>query len=145
MTTQSPSVRRSFWAQVAPAVVYVALIFVGGSIAAPELPAGAPMASDKLMHFVVFGGLQILMFRAVRWSHPLVGPGAQNLIAAGLSCAAGALLEFWQASLPHRSAELADWLADSIGVVLGAAVLALFTRSSGAVQAATGDPGDGRR
>jgi VanZ family protein len=144
MVTQSLSVRRSFWAQVAPAVVYIALIFVGGSVAAPELPAGAPMPSDKLMHFVVFAGLQILMFRAVRWSHPLVGPGAQNLIAAVLSCVAGALLEFWQASLPHRSAELTDWLADSLGVLLGVAMLALFTRSSGAIQAPASDPGDGR-
>src|SRR6187431_3380097 len=111
MPKLASSFRSSFWAQVAPALAYVGLIFVGGSIAMPELPAGAPMPSDKLMHFVVFGGLQILMFRAVRWGRPHAGPGMQNLLAALLSSAAGALLEFWQATLPHRSAELADWLA----------------------------------
>ena len=144
MATPPSSFRKSFWAQVAPAVVYVALIFVGGSVTTLELPAGAQMPSDKLTHFVVFGGLQILVFRAVRWSRPLAGAGAQNLIAAGLSCAAGALLEFWQASLPHRSAELGDWLADSIGVALGAAVLAGFARLPGAVQAPASESGDGR-
>jgi hypothetical protein len=136
--------RNSFWAQVAPAVVYVALIFVGGSADTPELPAAAGVPSDKLTHLVVFGGLQILAFRAVRWTRPLAAPGTQNLIAAGLSCVVGALLEFWQASLPHRSAELFDWIADTVGVALGAALLAVFPRLPGAIQAPASEPGDRR-
>ena len=132
--------RPSFWAQVAPAALYVALLFVGGSIPTPELPQGAVMPSDKLMHLLAFGGMQILMFRAVRWSRLCAAPTAQNLLAAALSCAAGALLEFWQAALPHRSAEFADWLADSLGVLLGALLLAVVTRSPGAVPAATSEP-----
>jgi VanZ family protein len=119
MPERASAFRKSFWVQVAPALAYAALIFVGGTIAMPELPVGPPMPSDKLMHFAVFGGLQILMFRAVRWGRSQAGPATQNVLAALLSSAAGALLEFWQASLPHRSAELGDWLADHVGVLRG--------------------------
>ena len=130
--------------QVAPALIYIALVFVGGSIVTPDLPADAPPLPDKLAHFLAFGGLQILMFRAVRFIRPLSGFSAQNLIAVALSSGAGALLEFWQAALPHRSAELADWLADTAGALLGATLLAVVSRSFAPVEAANSEPGEGR-
>ena len=143
MTSEPSLLRPSFWTHVAPAVLYVALIFVGGSIPMPELPQGPELPSDKLMHLVAFGGMQMLIFRAVRWLRPLAGPGKQNLLAALIACGAGALLEIWQAALPHRSAELADWLADTLGVLLGAALIALVARSPATVEAAS-EPGEGR-
>jgi VanZ family protein len=118
-------------------VVYVLLIFVGGSISPPELPPGGPVWSDKIMHFVAFGGMQILIFRAVRYLRPLLGPMAQNALSALLSSAMGALLELWQALLPHRSAELLDWISDSLGVLLGAALLAVVVRAPSLAQSAS--------
>jgi VanZ family protein len=131
MARETSSHRQGSWAvQLAPAAIYVVLVFIGGSIPTQDLPQAQQMPSDKLMHLVVFGGMQLLMFRAVRWSLPLTGPVAHNVVAALLSCATGALLEFWQAALPHRSAELLDWLADSLGVLLVAVLLGFVNRDA---------------
>jgi hypothetical protein len=110
-----------------PVFAYVALIFVFGSMRLHG-PEGPQMPSDKVMHLVAFGGMQLFMFRAVRWRWTQLGLSAQLLRAAALCAAAGALLEFYQAFLPHRSAELADWLADMLGVALASGLLVLAIR-----------------
>jgi hypothetical protein len=111
-----------------PATVYLAGIFVLGSAGGGAGPAGV---SDKVAHLVAFGILALPMARALRYFRER--PLAERLgRGALLSSLAGALLEVWQAFLPHRSAELLDWVADTagaFGVALVAAVVA--RRSSG--------------
>jgi VanZ family protein len=41
-----------------------------------------------------------------------------------VSVAVGGALELWQALLSYRSCELLDWVADSIGALLGAGLYA---------------------
>ena len=112
-----------FFLHVAPAILYVLAIFYAGSVSqGPQLDVGF-MAPDKLLHALAFFGMQLAMFRAMRWKRAQLGTARLALLAFIISSAIGALLEFWQATLPHRSPELLDWLADVAGA--GAAALLL--------------------
>ncbi len=109
------------WTRIA-ALAYLALIFVLGSIPMPAPPG--PEVSDKTMHFIAFALLALLLVAAYV---SVQGPPWNALLkqlgsCALLSSAAGAALELWQSLLPFRSAEWADWYADSGGAILGAAV-----------------------
>jgi VanZ family protein len=81
---------------------------------------GLPSINDKLLHFTVFGGLGALSlfafvpFQSSGW-HTELNRAAWRalLIAAGV----GALLEVLQAYTPGRSADVADWIADCLGIV----------------------------
>jgi ABC-type Fe3+-siderophore transport system permease subunit len=123
-----------FFLHVAPALLYAGVILYMGSIPDPPTLHMDFEARDKLMHAGAFVGMQLSVFRAVRWHRgglPLV---RQLLVAALLSSAFGATLEFWQALLPERSAEFLDWMADNVGAALGAGLLWLVYRR--------GDDGD---
>ena len=82
---------------------------------APELPSGAPY-SDKLGHLGIFA----LAGAWVAWHEP-VWPRAWPWLLV-LMVYAG-FTELVQHQLPTRSAELADGLADGLGLVLGFAAL----------------------
>lgn len=104
---------------------YTWLIFVGGS--APADPSSLQV-NDKVAHAVVFCGLALVCAPlAGHWLlHRL--PGPQPLRGAGW-CAAysifvGGLLEVWQSRIPHRTADVWDWVADAIGAAVAAVVLA---------------------
>lgn len=117
------TVSGGFFLHVAPAILYVLAIFYAGSVSqGPELHVGF-MAPDKLLHALAFFGMQLTLFRAVRWKRGDVSTARLALVAFLISAAIGALLELWQATLPHRSPELLDWLADLVGA--GAAALLL--------------------
>jgi VanZ family protein len=126
MTAESePQARGSggFFLHVAPAILYVLAIFYAGSVAQGPNFDVRFAAQDKLLHFVAFFGMQLTMFRAVRWKRAEIGTARPALLAFLVSSGMGALLELWQATLPHRSPELLDWLADTAGA--GAAALVL--------------------
>lgn len=114
----------TFWRQL-PVVLYAVAIFVLGSIPMPKPPG--PTMSDKTAHFIVFALFAVLVLPVLRssWFRVSSRRWAETLRAA--SCAAvssvvGGLLELWQSLLPHRTAEWADWFADTAGAGLGAAV-----------------------
>jgi len=114
-----------FFLHVAPAILYVLAIFYAGSVEqGPEIQVEL-VAQDKLLHLVAFFGMQLTMFRAARWKLFELGTGRLALIALALTSAVGASLEFWQATLPYRSAEFADWVADVLGAGLAALLLRL--------------------
>ena len=119
----SEAERGGFFLQVSPAIVYIGMIFYAGSMATGPLPELQFVAKDKALHLVAFLGMQVTLFRAVRWGTFGMPARRQLLLALALTSAVGALLEGWQALLPHRTAELADWIADSLGAALGALLL----------------------
>jgi VanZ family protein len=88
-------------------LTFVASLFIGG--AQPVAVGLVPAPWDKLAHLAAFGTLTVLVELALR-------PRAWLLIATPLLVSA--LDEFHQAFLPGRSAELADWLAGGVGVLL---------------------------
>ena len=75
--------------------------------------------SDKVLHGAVYAVLAGLFCRS------LAGSGAgRAAMAVGFLLAVlyGASDEYHQTMVPSRSGSVADWLADSVGAVLGAAV-----------------------
>ena len=112
-----------FYRHVLPAVLYVLGIFVGGSW--PQgIDTGLDFTyQDKVLHLVVFGGLVVLVERALSALLPTRRPSTRLWFALATACVVGGLLELWQALLPSRQAELGDWLADAVGALLAAFVV----------------------
>lgn len=106
---------------VGPAVLYALAIFVGGSLSGGETYV---TMTDKQLHAVAFGVMVPLAARAVRFARPFMGLPMQLAVAAATSSVLGALLEIWQAILPHRDADVLDWVADTIGAVAAGTMLA---------------------
>lgn len=105
---------------VGPAAAYVVIIFIGGSLSGGD--AYGTM-TDKQLHAVAFGVMVPLLARAVHYLRPALILPARLGVSAASSSAIGALLELWQAILPHRDADVLDWVADSIGAVAAGGML----------------------
>ena len=116
----------NFFRDVLPALVWTVLLFVLGGLPTlgPSVDIGFPI--DKLEHAIAFGILQFLSLRALRYELPGTWPRGMPWIAALCSTAAGGALELYQLTVPNRSAEFMDLLADAAGAVL----FATLTRAS---------------
>ncbi|MCA9593090.1 MAG: VanZ family protein [Myxococcales bacterium] len=114
--------RGGFFLNVVPAALYVMAVFYGGAMRGSAVPLAEFRWGDKALHALAFAGMQIAMLRAVRFGAPELSPAKQRLLSLALVVAVGGLLELYQLGLPHRSAELADWLADTVGAALVFAV-----------------------
>ena len=74
-----------------------------------EAPPPAPEGSDKLVHFIAFAAL----------AFPLARTGRFGVIPVLIGASAfGAIIELIQPTF-NRSAELSDWVADTLGVLIG--------------------------
>ena len=74
-----------------------------------EAPPPAPEGSDKLVHFIAFAAL----------AFPLARTGRFGLMPVFIGASAyGGIIELIQPSF-NRSADVNDWVADVVGVVLG--------------------------
>ena len=74
-----------------------------------EAPPLAPEGSDKLVHLVAFAAL----------AFPLARTGRFGLIPVLIGASAfGAIIELIQPTF-NRSADLNDWVADTLGVLIG--------------------------
>jgi VanZ family protein len=105
--------KRRLWPFV-PAVLWGCfLLYLGGRERLPRLPAGFQL--DKVAHFGIYGVLGALA--AAGWLRAGRRPAAHWLIIAG--AAVGLIDELHQATLPHRTAEVADWIMDALGVLAG--------------------------
>lgn len=113
----------SLW--LAP-VLYLAAIFVISSQPRPIVSPPDFLGADKVAHFAAYAGLGALLCRAYLGSG-LAGSAALWLAALTASLY-GASDEWHQSFVPNRSADAADWLADSLGASIGAALFLLFLR-----------------
>jgi VanZ family protein len=118
-----PPVRAGFVLNVLPALLWAAAIFVGGGSGMPQPHLATGIPFDKVQHFLAFGGLQVLCFRALRYERPESRRRTLLWVAALLSLLFGIALELYQLGLPDRSAEVADALADGVGAAFGALLL----------------------
>lgn len=106
-----------------PVVGYAGLIFYLSAQSHPEeqLPSFLLEAvSDKVLHAVEYGILSLLCYRAFRWA---AGPAVarQALVLAIVTASVFGLTdEAHQLFVPFRESSWLDWLADTVGVVIGA-------------------------
>src|SRR5882672_12911401 len=101
---------------VAPAALYLALLFWAGLIPLKSLPGPDFALADKVWHLMAFGGLAGLLSRALRhFGRPSLTAARD---AALVATALGGLLEILQSFTAYRSADWADFLADSVGTAL---------------------------
>ena len=108
-----------------PAIVYIALIFAISSIPG-SIHGRIPFRIfDKAAHLVEFAGLGLFLMVAFRGSMPRAGLRHVLLLVLAVGLAIGVLDELYQSFVPGRAVEFLDWVADTIGVVLGSA-LAMF-------------------
>jgi VanZ family protein len=110
-------------------VAYAAALLVLGSL--PMGPQQTAGLSDKTLHFIAFGVLAWLCWRALRELRPDAPVWLPLLGGFTASVLCGGVLELWQALLPYRSCELLDWVADALGALLAVVltgVVWLFSR-----------------
>jgi VanZ family protein len=107
--------RASLWL---PPVLYAVAIFHFSSQSEP-LPELTAHVWDKVLHTVEYTGLGLLVFRAV------AGEGLNGWTATLLTIVIvslyGASDEWHQSFVPLRTADVYDWLVDTMAAALGAA------------------------
>src|SRR5438128_458629 len=118
----SPLWRRAllFWL---PPIVYAAVIFHFSAETNP-LPALTATIWDKALHMVEYGGLALLVARALRREG--FGRPWSLTLALVIASAYGASDEWHQLFVPGRDSNVLDWLADTIGAAAGAALYVLI-------------------
>lgn len=113
----SPAWRR-WYLQCLPA--YWVFLFLVTHFPKLQLP-GAPPSSDKVLHFVAFGGLAFLFWRFLEAQGMRMTPRVVAFSAVVLVIYA-AIDEYLQ-QFVGRSTDLEDFLADVGGIVIALAVL----------------------
>ena len=118
----------TFATHVLPAASYASAIFYGGLVRIGKLPEVGFVATDKLLHALAFGGLALLLARAAHWLRADASLTRKLALGGVGSSGLGLLLEVCQAFTAYRSADVWDWVADSVGAVLAIGLtFALFT------------------
>ncbi len=106
-----------------PVVLYAGAIFFLSAQSHPEeqLPSFLlKEVSDKVLHAVEYAVLGGLCYRAFRWG--LSGQVAARALIIAIVTASlyGVTDEVHQLFVPFRESSWQDWLADTIGAVIGA-------------------------
>ena len=81
---------------------------------------------DKPIHFLIFGGLSVLVSVGLRRSHAVVHPMVQFLFPVGFATAYGLFDELHQFFVPERMFDPLDLLANFFGALLANWVLCKF-------------------
>jgi len=111
-----------FWT---PVLLYLVVIFALS--AQPHLKAPLPFENgDKICHMAEYGGLGILIARALRASFRLRPLVVASLIVVLIGAVVGASDETFQRFVPGRDSSVYDWLADVTGLIFGQIVYLLF-------------------
>lgn len=106
---------RLLWVAV---VLYVALIFILSAQPGLAIP-GTFEYRDKIAHTLEYAGLSWLVERAARATWPTAPASKRALIAVLAISALGVCDEIFQAGVPGRDSTPLDWMADTLGAVLG--------------------------
>lgn len=104
-------------------VVGLMLLFVLCLTPGQEMPDIG--TSDKLLHGAAF----LMLAFAGRLAFPASSRSGWALLGGLIAIGAG--IEFAQMLVPGRSADAADWLADSLGVIAGLGLGEILRRSLG--------------
>ena len=101
-----------------PLTIIVTTVLTVAMLWPLEAPPPASEGSDKLVHLVAFAAL----------AFPLARTGRYGLLPVFIGASAfGGAIELIQPSF-NRSADLNDWVADVVGVILGIGLGLLYGR-----------------
>ena len=106
-----------------PVALYAGTIFYLSAQSHPEddLPSFLfEDISDKVLHAVEYAGLGVLCYRAFRWGASGQVASYALLFAIVTASLYGMTDEAHQLFVPFRESSWQDWLADTIGAVIGA-------------------------
>jgi VanZ family protein len=104
----------------APALLWTTLLFAVSS--RPALPVDLHSGSDKVAHFSAYAVLGVAL------AYGQVSSGISVAWPLLIGVATGGLDELYQSTVPNRSADPLDWLADSLGVFFGVLCFHLWRR-----------------
>ena len=107
------------WLAFLPPLAYAAVIFALSSQSRP-LPflPDEFLLHDKLLHALEYSVLGALLVLSLRLAG--LRPRTALLVAVLLGSLYGATDEIHQSFVPGRDAAVLDWVADTLGVILGA-------------------------
>ena len=107
-----------------PAALWAAVLFLLSELEGTSalLPAGV----DKVVH----GGLYSILGLSLAWGRARTGFAGSTVLLLIIGAGYGALDEWHQSFVPGRDANLGDWMADVVGVMLGLMLFARFHSSS---------------
>ena len=92
-----------------PLTVFMTTVLTIAMLWPLKTPPPAPEGSDKLVHLIAFAAL----------AFPLARTGRFGLVPILIGASAfGAIIELIQPTF-NRSAEVSDWVADTLGVLTG--------------------------
>jgi VanZ family protein len=106
-----------------PVAAYMTLIFYLSSLPHPEeeLPKFLfEKLGDKLLHVIEYTVLALLCYRAFRRAAGSTAAGYAVMLAMVTASVYGATDEVHQAFVPFRTATWMDWVADTVGGMIGA-------------------------
>jgi VanZ family protein len=103
-----------------PALIWVGFIFYLSSLEYPPSPGPQFALKDKFGHWGLYCVLGWLAALALRRAHNLSLPKT-FVLAILIGSAYGASDEFHQRFVPHRSCDVMDWVADTLGASAAAA------------------------
>jgi VanZ family protein len=106
------------WSRFLIPVCWMGAIYLASEQPRLPGPSGVP-GFDKLAHFGAYGLMATLWVRALAVS---LRPRTAACLAWLVASAFGVTDEFHQSFVPGRSAELADWVADSAGAAVAVVV-----------------------
>jgi VanZ family protein len=104
----------------------MAVIFHFSSESQP-LPMLTEHVWDKVLHAIEYLGLAVLIFRAL--DGEALGWWQSAVLTVMIVSAYGASDEWHQLFVPMRSADVEDWLTDSLAGAFGAAAYVVFQRA----------------
>ena len=101
-----------------PLILYCLLIFIQSANPSPEQIPSFPFI-DKLLHFIAYGILGILFYRAYQTLKIKDNLRMLMLLSAVSASLYGISDEIHQSFVPFRQAEVADVIADMLGAFSG--------------------------
>jgi VanZ family protein len=121
--------RSRLWWVTIPLWAYAALISIFSAI--PTAPPGPPWIPyfDKLEHIVEYGILGVLAGRFALTSPRIVWRKLAWWLFPIIISLYGGLDELHQSFVPGRICSLGDWIADSVGGILGSACMLWWGKS----------------
>ena len=113
--------------RVALLVLYVAMIFFVSSRPYLQSPGPNFKLKDKVAHVAEYSVLGILLFWGIGFTASR-SKGLTFLFLVAVGAAVGGLDEIFQSAIPGRRTDVFDWVADAVGVALGAGLLVFTAR-----------------